>query len=102
MSDRTRGLLDESAHPGSGWWFGWRGRSGAGKRGQAREQRRRAKGEVAGGAVWGRVPPRVSGGEGRAPPYGSGHWLPEMVQFAGGMNVLSQPGEYSFATTWQD
>jgi hypothetical protein len=34
------------------------------------------------------------------PPYGSGHWLPEMVEAAGGANVLSKPGEYSFATTW--
>src|SRR5207245_6957760 len=35
------------------------------------------------------------------PPYGSGHWLPEMVEAAGGANVMSKPGEYSFATTWE-
>jgi len=35
------------------------------------------------------------------PPYGSGHWLPEMVEAAGGLNVLSSPGEYSFETTWE-
>jgi iron complex transport system substrate-binding protein len=34
------------------------------------------------------------------PPYGSGHWLPEMVEAAGGANLLSKPGEYSFATSW--
>jgi iron complex transport system substrate-binding protein len=34
------------------------------------------------------------------PPYGSGHWLPEMVEAAGARNVLSSPCEYSFATTW--
>jgi len=35
------------------------------------------------------------------PPYGSGHWLPEMVEAAGGVDVLSAPGEYSFPTTWE-
>jgi iron complex transport system substrate-binding protein len=34
------------------------------------------------------------------PPYNSGHWLPEMVDYAGGENLLSNPGEYSTPTTW--
>jgi iron complex transport system substrate-binding protein len=50
--------------------------------------------------VAGRERPRVFVAEWMDPPYGSGHWLPEMVEAAGGTNVLSQPGEYSFATTW--
>jgi iron complex transport system substrate-binding protein len=45
--------------------------------------------------------PRVFVAEWMDPPYGSGHWLPEMVEAAGGTNVLSKPGEYSFATTWR-
>jgi iron complex transport system substrate-binding protein len=45
--------------------------------------------------------PRVFVAEWMDPPYGSGHWLPEMVEAAGGINVLSKPGEYSFATTWE-
>jgi iron complex transport system substrate-binding protein len=45
--------------------------------------------------------PRVFVAEWMDPPYGSGHWLPEMVEAAGGTNVLSKPGEYSFATTWE-
>ena len=45
--------------------------------------------------------PRVFVGEWIDPPYGSGHWLPEMVQAAGGTNVLSKRAEYSFATTWE-
>jgi iron complex transport system substrate-binding protein len=45
--------------------------------------------------------PRVFVAEWMDPPYGSGHWLPEMVQAAGGTNVLSKPGEYSFETTWR-
>src|SRR5205807_9509061 len=44
---------------------------------------------------------RVCVAEWMDPPYGSGHWLPEMVDAAGGVNLLSRPGEYSFATTWQ-
>jgi iron complex transport system substrate-binding protein len=35
------------------------------------------------------------------PPYGSGHWVPEMVAAAGGANLLSRPGEYSFKTSWK-
>lgn len=52
-------------------------------------------------AVAGRGCPRVFVAEWMDPPYGSGHWLPEMVEAAGGTNVLSKPGEYSFATSWE-
>src|SRR6266851_6474648 len=52
-------------------------------------------------AVAGRDRPRVFVAEWMDPPYGSGHWLPEMVEAAGGVNVLSKPGEFSFATTWE-
>lgn len=45
--------------------------------------------------------PRVFVAEWMDPPYGSGHWLPEMVAAAGGTNVLSSAGEYSFPTTWE-
>jgi iron complex transport system substrate-binding protein len=51
-------------------------------------------------AVAGRQRPRVFVAEWMDPPYGSGHWLPEMVDIAGGTNVLSRAGEYSFPTTW--
>jgi iron complex transport system substrate-binding protein len=52
-------------------------------------------------AVEGLPKPRVFMAEWMDPPYGSGHWLPEMVEAAGGTNLLSRPGEYSFATTWE-
>jgi iron complex transport system substrate-binding protein len=52
-------------------------------------------------AVEGLDRPRVFVAEWVDPPYGSGHWLPEMVEAAGGTNVLSTPGAYSFATTWE-
>ena len=45
--------------------------------------------------------PRVFVAEWIDPPYCSGHWLPEMVDAAGGTNILSRPGEFSFATTWE-
>jgi iron complex transport system substrate-binding protein len=44
---------------------------------------------------------RVFVAEWMDPPYTSGHWLPEMVEAAGGLNVLSNPGEYSVATSWE-
>jgi iron complex transport system substrate-binding protein len=53
-------------------------------------------------AVAGLRRPRVFVAEWMDPPYGSGHWLPEMVQAAGAENVMSMPGEFSFATSWQD
>ena len=31
------------------------------------------------------------------PPYAAGHWVPEMVRRAGGVDVLASPGEHSTA-----
>jgi iron complex transport system substrate-binding protein len=42
-------------------------------------------------AVAGRGRPRVFVAEWTDPPYGSGHWLPEMVEAAGGTNEPSSP-----------
>jgi iron complex transport system substrate-binding protein len=73
---------------------------GVHERGVAVAQSMRAKVHQVRIAVAGRTRPRVFVAEWMDPPYGSGHWLPEMVEAAGGVNVLSKPGEYSFATTW--
>ena len=35
------------------------------------------------------------------PPFCAGHWLPEMVEMAGGVDVLGQRGRPSFATSWE-
>ena len=35
------------------------------------------------------------------PPFAAGHWVPEMVDLAGGDEVLGRPRERSFATTWE-
>jgi iron complex transport system substrate-binding protein len=36
------------------------------------------------------------------PPFAAGHWVPEMVDRAGGDEVLGRPRERSYATTWED
>jgi iron complex transport system substrate-binding protein len=35
------------------------------------------------------------------PPFAAGHWVPEMVDIAGGDEVLGRPRARSFATTWE-
>ena len=52
-------------------------------------------------AVAGLPRPRVFVAEWVDPPYCAGHWLPEMVDAAGGEAVLGRPGELSFPTTWE-
>jgi len=76
-------------------------RLGVRERGVAVAQEMRGKIDAVRKAVAGLERPRVFVAEWMDPPYGSGHWLPEMVDAAGGTNVLSKPGEYSFATTWE-
>jgi len=46
--------------------------------------------------------PRVFCLEWLDPPYAAGHWVPEMVEIAGGVNGLGKPGEPSFRVTWKD
>jgi iron complex transport system substrate-binding protein len=53
-------------------------------------------------AVAGTAPVRVFVAEWLDPPFAAGHWLPEMVAAAGGVEVLGTAGMPSFATTWAD
>ena len=76
-------------------------RLGVHERGVALAEGMRAKVDAVRAQVAGLGRPRVFVAEWMDPPYGSGHWLPEMVEAAGGTNVLSKPGEYSFPTTWE-
>ena len=46
--------------------------------------------------------PRVVCIEWLAPLYVAGHWVPEMVQLAGGQDVLAQPGSPSRVVTWDE
>lgn len=43
---------------------------------------------------------RVFVSEWLEPPFAAGHWLPEMVSAAGGIDVLGQPRQPSFRTSW--
>jgi iron complex transport system substrate-binding protein len=52
-------------------------------------------------AVRGLPRPRVFFAEWLDPPFCAGHWLPEMIELAGGMDVLGKPGEPSHPTTWE-
>jgi iron complex transport system substrate-binding protein len=36
------------------------------------------------------------------PPFAPGHWVPDLVTAAGGVNVLGSAGEKSFRTTWEE
>lgn len=46
--------------------------------------------------------PRVVCIEWLSPLYVAGHWVPEMVQLAGGQDVMAQPGGPSRVVTWNE
>jgi iron complex transport system substrate-binding protein len=75
-------------------------RLGVPERGLVLAAAMRSKFEATRVAVAGLERPRVFMAEWIDPPYNAGHWLPEMVELAGGINLLSAPGEYSTPTTW--
>ncbi len=51
--------------------------------------------------VSGRPTPRVMVLEWTDPPYAPGHWIPGMVEAAGGIPVLGQPGAKSTRVLWE-
>ncbi|MEV7428101.1 cobalamin-binding protein [Nocardioides sp. NPDC092400] len=51
--------------------------------------------------VAGRRRPRVAVLEWTDPPYAPGHWIPEMVELAGGTCVLGAAGKKSERVTWE-
>jgi len=53
-------------------------------------------------AVAGLPRPRVFFAEWLDPPFCAGHWLPEMIELAGGSDVLGRAGEPSRPTTWAE
>jgi iron complex transport system substrate-binding protein len=53
-------------------------------------------------AVAGRARPRVAALEWLDPPYVGGHWVPQMVELAGGEDVLGLPGERSRPAPWEE
>lgn len=53
-------------------------------------------------AVAGKKRPRVFIAEWIEPPFACGHWIPEMVEAAGGEEVLGRAGQKSVRTTWEE
>lgn len=57
--------------------------------------------DVVRAAVQSQPRPRVFVLEWIDPPFGAGHWVPDLVHAAGGTPVLARPGERSIATTYE-
>jgi iron complex transport system substrate-binding protein len=53
-------------------------------------------------ATAGRPAPRVAVMEWLDPPFAAGHWVPEMVEAAGGRELLGRPGDPSRRLTWDE
>ena len=51
-------------------------------------------------AVRGARRPRVAALEWLDPPFAAGHWVPQLIEYAGGEDALGFPGEKSEETTW--
>lgn len=52
--------------------------------------------------VAGRPRPRVLALEWLDPPFAGGHWVPEMIAAAGGLDVAAAPGAHSARLTWEE
>lgn len=53
-------------------------------------------------AASGRPRPRVAALEWLDPPFAGGHWVPEMVAIAGGIDVFAEPGAHSRRLDWDE
>ena len=62
----------------------------------------RVETQVARALAAGARQPRVLSLEWLDPPYVGGHWVPEMIARAGGLDVLGQMGEPSRRVTWEE
>lgn len=69
--------------------------------GEREADRMRASTEATRRAVAGLRAPSVVVLEWLDPPFASGHWVPEMVEAAGGRDLLGEPGAYSQEVSWE-
>jgi iron complex transport system substrate-binding protein len=53
-------------------------------------------------AVHGRRPPLVAALEWLEPVYVAGHWTPQLIEYAGGIDVLGMAGERSDRRSWEE
>jgi iron complex transport system substrate-binding protein len=51
--------------------------------------------------IEGRPRPRVLALEWLDPPFAGGHWVPEMIAAAGGLDAAAEPGDHSTRLTWE-
>jgi iron complex transport system substrate-binding protein len=77
-------------------------RLGVEERGAAIAAQMRATAAETAALVRGRPRRRVFFAEWIEPPFCAGHWLPQMIELAGGRDVLGRAGEPSRATTWEE
>ncbi|MDP9347411.1 MAG: ABC transporter substrate-binding protein [Actinomycetota bacterium] len=52
-------------------------------------------------AVRGAAPVAVAAIEWLDPVFVAGHWTPQLIEYAGGLDVLGLPGEHSAQSTWE-
>lgn len=74
---------------------------GRGAEGRALAHSQRARLDELGAAVAGGPRPRVLFLEWTEPPFAPGHWIPEMIELAGGIPLLATPGQKSRRITWE-
>jgi iron complex transport system substrate-binding protein len=77
-------------------------RLGVAERGDAVARRMQARIDAVRASVAGLRRRRVFLAEWLDPPFACGHWLPELVDAAGGEDVLGRAGRPAFATTWAE
>ena len=53
-------------------------------------------------AVRDAAPVRVAALEWLDPIYVAGHWTPQLIEYAGGLDVLGMPGEHSERRSWEE
>jgi iron complex transport system substrate-binding protein len=93
LDPRTLGEVADTVHQLAG-------RLGAVERSATIVHAMQQKLDAVRGAVYGHPQRRVFVAEWIEPPFTAGHWLPEMVQIAGGRDVLGTAGQPSHETTW--
>ena len=74
--------------------------AGDSARGEQAVGRLRARLDRVREGVAGRPKPRVLALEWLDPPFAPGHWVPEMVQIAGGDNLVGEAGSHSLEIPW--
>ncbi|MGO9342022.1 MAG: cobalamin-binding protein [Acidimicrobiales bacterium] len=65
-------------------------------------ERLEAVDEAVGSTVRSTGRPRTFALEWSDPPFNAGHWVPQMIELAGGEAVLASPGQPSVRVTWKD